>query len=76
MNFNAGLLSTTIMVVKATIGMLVLEVSVTCDQHRHIMVIAVVDAIFIFYRTARMDDSSNACFVADLHAIRKRKKSF
>ena len=51
-----------------------LEVADTCQYHAHALGIAVVDAVLVLDRAARLDDCGDACFVGDGDTVREREE--
>ncbi len=52
------------------------KVAVAGDEHGHIGFVAIIDAVLILDRSARMDDGGDAGLMCDLNTIRERKESF
>ena len=46
-----------------------LEVAYAGEHHAHALGIAVVDAVLVFDRAARLHDCGDACFVGDGNAV-------
>ena len=50
------------------------KVANTCQHHAHALGIAVVNAVLVLDRAARLHDCADACFVRDGYAVWEGKK--
>ena len=53
---------------------LVFEMSLAGDDHSHVVFLAVVDAVLVMYRAARVNHAGNACLVGYLDAVGEREE--
>ena len=50
------------------------EMSYACDHHGQIVGQAIINAVFVSYRSTGLDECCNACFMSHLYAIIKWKE--
>ena len=46
-----------------------LEVSIACEDHADVELVAAVDGFLVAYGAARLDDGGDTCFVGQLHTV-------
>ena len=56
------------------IDALVFEVTNTCEDHRHVVLITKVDRVLIFHGTTRLDHRFDAMLMGNLNAVGKGEK--